>query len=151
MKTPLGTEVNVGAGHNVLDGFPALRGRGTAPPILGTCLLWPRSPISATAELLYKRSPKSKSKLKQNRNVFTMTFKNSVCGNTERVFFCWTNAFWATACEAVRPILSDRCLCLTVPSCLSVCNVRVLWPNGWTDQDETWHAGRPRPRPHCVR
>ena len=23
--------------------------------------------------------------------------------------------------------------------------------NGWTDQDETWHAGRPRPCPHCVR
>jgi len=46
-------------------------------------------------------------------------------------------------------MLSDRCLsCL---SCLSVCNVCALWPNGWTDQDETWHAGRPRPWPHCVR
>jgi len=43
-------------------------------------------------------------------------------------------------------MLSDRCL-----SCLSVCNVRALWPKGWTDQDETWHAGRPRPWPHCVR
>jgi len=20
-----------------------------------------------------------------------------------------------------------------------VCDVGVLWPNGWTDQDETWH------------
>jgi len=29
--------------------------------------------------------------------------------------------------------------------CLSVCNVRSLWPNGWTDQDVTWRAGRPRP------
>ena len=29
--------------------------------------------------------------------------------------------------------------------CLSVCSVRALWPNGWMDQDETWHAGRPRP------
>ena len=54
MKTPLGTEVDIGAGHIVLDGFPALRERGTAsPPLLGPCLLWPRSPISATAELLY--------------------------------------------------------------------------------------------------
>ena len=43
-------------------------------------------------------------------------------------------------------MLSVRCL-----SCLSVCNVGVLWPNGWTDQDETWHAGRPRPWPHCAR
>ena len=39
-------------------------------------------------------------------------------------------------------------LCLSV---LSVCNVGVLWPNGWMDQDETWHAGRPQPWPHCVR
>jgi len=35
MKTPLGTEVDLGAGHIVLDGFLALRGRGTAPPLLG--------------------------------------------------------------------------------------------------------------------
>ena len=36
---------------------------------------------------------------------------------------------------------------------LSVCpvsNVGVLWLNGWMDQYETWHGGRPRPRPHCV-
>jgi len=24
---------------------------------------------------------------------------------------------------------------------MSVCDVRVLWPNGWTDQDETWQVG----------
>jgi len=52
-KTPLGTEVYIGAGHIVLDGFPAFRERGTAPPLLGPCLLWPWSPISATAELLF--------------------------------------------------------------------------------------------------
>ena len=27
---------------------------------------------------------------------------------------------------------------------------RLLWPNGWMDQDATWYDGRPRPRPHCV-
>jgi len=26
-----------------------------------------------------------------------------------------------------------------------------LWPNGWVDQDATWHGSRPRYRPHCVR
>ena len=44
---------------------------------------------------------------------------------------------------------SVRCL-----SVLSVCLLRWcihFWPNGWTVQDETWHAGRPRPWPHCVR
>ena len=45
-------------------------------------------------------------------------------------------------------MLSDRCL--SVLSCLSVCDVGALWPNGWMDQDETWHAGRPQPWPHCV-
>jgi len=43
-------------------------------------------------------------------------------------------------------MLSDRC-----PVRLSVCNVRALWPNSCTDQDETWHAGRPWLWPHCVR
>ena len=26
-----------------------------------------------------------------------------------------------------------------------------LWPNGWMDQDATWHGGRPQPRRLCVR
>ena len=57
MKTPLGTGVDLGPGHIVLDGGPSSRERGTAapPPILRPCLLWPRSPISATAELLSGR------------------------------------------------------------------------------------------------
>jgi len=33
MKTPLGTELDLGAGHIVYDGVPALRERGTAAPI----------------------------------------------------------------------------------------------------------------------
>jgi len=55
MKTPLGTKVDLGPGHIVLDGVPALRKIGTAAPphLFGPCLLWPRSPISATAELLF--------------------------------------------------------------------------------------------------
>ena len=56
------------------------------------------------------------------------------------------NRFWATACKTVRSMLSDGCL-----SCLSVCDVGVLWPKGWMDQYETRHGGRPRPWPHCVR
>ena len=54
--------------------------------------------------------------------------------------------FWATICKTVRPMLSVRFL-----SVCPVSDVRALWPNGWTDQDETWQAGKPRPWPHCVR
>jgi len=49
MNTPLGTEVDLGTGHIVLDVVPAVREMGTA-------VLWPRSPISATAELLLSLS-----------------------------------------------------------------------------------------------
>ena len=63
--------------------------------------------------------------------------------------FCMAlSNFWATVCKTVRPMLSDRCL--SCPVC-PVCNVGVLWPNGWADHNKTWHAGRPRPWPHCVR
>jgi len=61
-----------------------------------------------------------------------------------------------TICAFGRPFVKRFALCYRsvvcpVLSVLSVCNVRALWPNRWTDQDETWHAGRPRPWPHCVR
>ena len=55
-------------------------------------------------------------------------------------------SFWATIYKTVCPMLSFCCM-----FCLSVCNVGVLWPNGWMDQGETWHAGRPQPWPHYVR
>ena len=55
-----------------------------------------------------------------------------------------------------RPCVKRFALCYRTVVCLSclscpVRDVRALWPNGWTDQDETWHACRPRPWPHCVR
>jgi len=25
----------------------------------------------------------------------------------------------------------------------------LLWPNGWMDQDATWHEGRLQPKPNC--
>jgi len=55
--------------------------------------------------------------------------------------------FCATLCKTVRPMLSDRCLSV----CPVLCDIGVLRPNGWMDQDETWHAGRSRPWPRCVR
>jgi len=43
--------------------------------------------------------------------------------------------------KTVSPMLSDRC----ISSVLSVCDVGVLWPNGWMDQDATWYGGGPDP------
>jgi len=54
MKTPLGTDVDLGPGHIVSDGVPAPPRKGhSSPPLFGPCLLWPRSPISATAKLVF--------------------------------------------------------------------------------------------------
>jgi len=58
---------------------------------------------------------------------------------------------WFALCYQTVVCPVCLCVCMSVCLCLSVCNVGVLWPNGWTDRDETWHAGRPRPWPHCVR
>jgi len=49
-----------------------------------------------------------------------------------------------------RPFVKQFALCYRTVV-LSVCDVGVLWPNGRTDQDETWHAGSPWTWPHCVR
>ena len=54
-------------------------------------------------------------------------------------------------------MLSDRCLsslsvCLSVFLSVLSCLLRSCTvAKRWTDQDETWHARRPRPWPHCVR
>jgi len=58
----------------------------------------------------------------------------------------FTSHFWVTICNTVRRMLSDCCL-----SCLSVCDVGVLRPNGWMDQDATWYGGKPRLRRRFVR
>jgi len=48
VKTPLGTEVDLGPGHIVLDGVPALRETGTAAPILSA-----QSIVATVADLSY--------------------------------------------------------------------------------------------------
>ena len=71
---PLDMEVVLGAGDFVFDGDPATpEKRAYAPhPIFGPCLLWPRSPISATAELLFKLIIKSFLTSYANVNTYTM-------------------------------------------------------------------------------
>jgi len=77
------------------------------------------------------------------------------CASPSNTWFVWSTevclsngiligstVFWATVCKTVA-------LCYRTVV-LSVCNVGVLWPNGWTDHDETWHAGRPWPWPHII-
>jgi len=39
-----------------------------------------------------------------------------------------------------RPFVKRFALCFMTVVC-PVCDVGVLWPNDWMDQDETWHGG----------
>jgi len=48
IKTPLDTEVDLGPGHFVLDGFPAIGERGTAAPSF-----WPMSIVATVAHVSY--------------------------------------------------------------------------------------------------
>jgi len=50
-----------------------------------------------------------------------------------------------------RPFVKRFAVCYRSVIYLLSCNGVVLWPNGWMDQDETWHGGRPWSRPDCVR
>jgi len=50
----------------------------------------------------------------------------------------------------VQPFVKGFTLCYRTVV-LSVCDIGVLWPNGWMDHDATWCGGRPQLRPHCVR
>ena len=64
----------------------------------------------------------------------------------------WASAHVLVFAVLERPIVKRFALSYRSVSCLSVlslCDVGVLWPNGWMDRDKTWHGSRPRP--HCVR
>jgi len=71
-----------------------------------------------------------------------------------------SHTVWRQIIDSIKSdrFLGDVCKTYTIrPFCLSclsvcpVCSVGVLWPNGWMDQNETWHAGSPRLWPHCLR
>jgi len=49
-----------------------------------------------------------------------------------------------------RPFVKRFALCYQTIVCLSCLWRWYIVANGWMEQDETWHAGRPRPWPHCV-
>jgi len=108
IKTPLGTEIDLGPGHFVLDGFPAIGERGTAAPsfrpmpIVATVT----RPISATAELLFSSwMPKGNGKCTTILLFYDLFIVKQKC-------------HWATVCKTVRPMLSNRCL-----YCLLVCSM----------------------------
>ena len=57
------------------------------------------------------------------------------------LYFSWISFYWATVAICYQTVVcpvSSVCLFVTLVYC-------------WTDPDETWRSGRPRPWPHCVK
>jgi len=60
-------------------------------------------------------------------------------------FTCIMPHFWTTVTSNGLPYDTGHF------SCLSVCNIGILWPNGYMDYDATWYRDGPRPWKHWVR
>jgi len=86
-----------------------------------------------------------------NKGSHTFTCHQKERSNEEIVYKIGENVAYSFQEIIGRPFVKRFALCYRTVVCLSVCNVGVLWPNGWIDQDETCHAGRPCLWPHCVR
>ena len=61
-----------------------------------------------------------------------------------------TNHFWGIVCKTWFALCYQTVVC---PVCLSVmfCIMAKWLDQSKVFQDETWHLGRPRPWPHCIR
>jgi len=77
----IGTEVGLSPGNIVLDGDPAPPQRSTAPPcnFRPMSIVAKRSPISATAEHLHKRSPKKEAASPPHMDVSVLFSRSWLC------------------------------------------------------------------------
>ena len=101
-----------------------------------------------------KLKKNSKYKIKETQHNFTnkKTIKSNYSTsyyNIQLIMFRISRLYWQLCYIRQiigRPFVKWFALCYQTVVCLSVlsvCNVGVLWPNGWIDEDETWHGGRP--------
>ena len=90
-----------------------------------------------------------KLKVCECQQIYDLPVSRSALASFVKQRFKWLA--WCLVCQQClifgRPFVKRFALCYRTVVCLvcPVCDVGVLWPNGWTHQDETWHAGRPRP------
>jgi len=77
-KMALGMEVGLGPGDCVRSGPSYPQGHSSPPHLFAPCLFWPRSPISATAELLLNHCRKSYTGLpRASRQLFVVEVGDS--------------------------------------------------------------------------
>jgi len=149
---PLGTEVGLGSDHIVLDGDPAssLQERGKAPTF-GPCLLWPNGKMDQDATW-YGDRPRPWP--------HCVTWGPSPTPKGAKPLIFGPCLLWHTTGRIKMPlprevdlgpgeiVLDGNPAPKGVQACVPFHQNRpcLLWPNGWMDQDATWHEGRPWPR-----
>jgi len=130
--------------------------RGTAPPIFGSCLLWPNGWLDQDATWYGGRPRPRRHCVRwgpistpqkgaeppifglccgQMAGLIKLSLGMEVGRGPGDVVFDG---------DPARPLKRRSAPAPLFGPCL-------LWPNGWMNQDTTWYGGRPQPSPHCVR
>jgi len=150
IETPLRMEVRLGPGDFVLDRDPVPPKGGGAKSFFGLCLLWPNGWMDRAvtwhggrpqpSQLCVRWEPVP---LPQN-GVIPPFSAHVYCGQTA----AWIKMPLSTEVGHVRDhiVLDEDPAPLPKkgaeppPQYFGPC---LLWPNGWMDQDGTWHRGWP--------
>jgi len=75
------------------------KGHSSPPPLFGLCLLWPLSPISATAELLYKWSPNNNTSNSKVDKLLCTCYPRPLLSPPLTQYFCSVlPVLWMTLC-----------------------------------------------------
>jgi len=152
-KTKLGTQVDLGRGHIVLNGHQVPIPHSDTAPIFGHVYcgqtaawikmrlgmevgLGPGHTVLDADPAPLRRKGGTAPKFSA-QSILPKPLHGSTC------HFVWT---WLDPSDIVLD--GDPAPLPKMPPIFGLC---LLWPNGCMDQDATWYDGRPRPGQHCVR
>jgi len=159
IKMKLGMQVGLGPGHMVLDGDPAPPPpkKGQTPQFsahicCGQMAGWIKMPLGREVGL-------SPSDIVLDGDPAPLPPKGSRASSFQAHVYCGQMAGWIKMPLGWEVCISPSDIVLDGdPAPLPqngaeppIFGAHLLWPNGWMDQDATWHGGRSRPMPHCTR
>jgi len=167
-KMSLGMELGLGPGDFVLEGDPApppkRGGAEPPPPVFGPCLLWPNGWIwmQLVLGMVVGLSPGDfvldgdpAPFLKRGRSSPPQFSAHFYCGQTAECIKMPLGTdvglspgdFVLDGDPVPLPTKGGGGRGQSPP----IFGPWLLWPNGWMDQDGTWHDGRIWSSPHCAR